>query len=369
MDTKSRYDLIMKKPTEEIITDADLKGILETSTKIKHYMGFEISGFIHLGVGLVTGLKIAQMQKAGVDCSIFLADWHAWINNKLGGDLKTITKVAGGFFKEGMYASIKAMGGNPDKVRFVLGSDLYHHNDEYWKLVIDVAKKMTLKRALRSITIMGRNEGDDVEFGQLIYPAMQVADIFIQDVKLAHAGTDQRKAHVIAREVGAKLKTVKPYKPIAIHQHLILGLNKPTQWPIPPGINRQELLTSMKMSKSIASSSVFIHEPAEVVEKKIMSGFCPAKDTSFNPVLDWCEYLIFPSKGELSIKRPEKYGGNVVYDNYSKLEKDFASGKLHPSDLKKGTADSINSILEPVRKHFSKKQELIKEMEKIKITR
>jgi hypothetical protein len=33
MDTKSRYDLIMKKPTEEIITDADLKGILETFWK------------------------------------------------------------------------------------------------------------------------------------------------------------------------------------------------------------------------------------------------------------------------------------------------------------------------------------------------
>ncbi len=370
MDTASRFELIMRKPTEEVITESDLNNLLETKTRIKHYMGFEISGLIHIGSGLVSALKVADLQKAGVRCSIFLADWHAWINNKLGGDLETITRIAGGYFKEGIYASIKAMGGRPDKVDFVLGSDLYHHNDEYWKLFVDVAKKMTLRRALRSITIMGRSEGEEIEFGQLLYPPMQVADIFIQGIKLAHAGTDQRKAHVIARDVALKLKTVKrTYKPVAIHQHLILGLRKPPKWPIPSDMNRHELLTSMKMSKSIASSSIFIHEPAKMVEKKVMAGFCPAKETGFNPVLDWCEFLVFPSKGELAVTRDVKYGGDITYADFEELKREFAAGKLHPSDLKSAVANSINSMLEPVRNHFSKKQQLIKEMEDIKVTR
>ena len=79
-------------------------------------------------------------------------------------------------------------------------------------------------------------------FAYLIYTAMQVADIYEMKRNIAHAGTDQRKIHVIAREVAEKLK-VNPLKdsagniikPIAIHHHLLLGLQKPATWPLPEG--------------------------------------------------------------------------------------------------------------------------------------
>ena len=111
MDTSEKLDLILRPPTEELIIKDDLKRMFDEGRKIEHYIGFEISGFIHLGTGLVAGSKIADFQKAGINCRVFLADWHAWINNKLGGDIETIKRVAVGYFKEGMATSIEVMGG------------------------------------------------------------------------------------------------------------------------------------------------------------------------------------------------------------------------------------------------------------------
>jgi len=160
MDSQKRYDLITKG-TQEVLTPEDLKWMLDVGMPLKHYIGFEISGKVHLGTGLMTGKKIADFQKAGVECSCYLATWHAWINNKFGGDLDVIRK-ASGYFGESLKASIAAMGGDPAKVKFITGDELYHNNDNFWQTTIDVAKHTTLNRALRSISIMGRDEGNDV---------------------------------------------------------------------------------------------------------------------------------------------------------------------------------------------------------------
>ena len=190
MDMEDRINLITRKPAEEVLTVENLKHLLEVGVPLQHYIGFEISGYIHLGTGLMAGAKIADFQKAGAKTRVFLADWHSWINDKLGGDLEVIQKVALSYFKEGMKQSIKAMGGDPDRVEFVLASEILEKGD-YWQTVIDISKNVTLSRMMRSITIMGRQMGEGIDFAKLIYPAMQVADIFYQGVNLAHAGMDQ----------------------------------------------------------------------------------------------------------------------------------------------------------------------------------
>lgn len=374
---QKRFDLI-KKNTEEILTGEDLLKLLKENEPLRHYIGFEISGKIHIGTGLMCMSKIKDFMDAGIDCSIFLADWHSWINDKLGGDMDAIQKVAVGYFKEGLKASLKCIGGDPEKLKFVLGSELYHNNDKYWQTMIDVSKHTTLSRISRSITILGRKEGEGVDFAKMIYPPMQVADIFIQKLNIAHAGLDQRKAHVIARDVALNLK-ISPLlnkkkekiKPIAVHHHLILGLQKPHIWPVPKS-QLQELWSSMKMSKSIPSSAVFITDSPEEIRKKLNGAFCPEKEVEFNPILDWAKSLIFTEKySKLEIKRPEKFGGNKTYSSYSDLEKDFASGKLHPMDLKNAVAEKLIVILEPARKHFDqpKIKKMKEEMEKLIITR
>jgi tyrosyl-tRNA synthetase len=360
MDTQKRFELI-KRNTEEVMTEEDLKALLESGIKIKHYIGFEISGKIHLGTGLMCMSKVKDFMDAGIDCSIFLADWHSWINDKLGGDRETIKRVAVEYFKEGMEASLKCLGGDPKKLKFVLGSDLYHNNDSYWVTVVDISKNITLARMMRSITIMGRKEGEAVDFAKLIYPPMQVADIFAQGINLPHAGEDQRKAQVIAREVALKLKENalldkdgKKMKPIAVHHHLLLGLGKPPVWPVPKE-ELQDLWSTLKMSKSKPDNCVFIHDSPEEIKRKINQAFCFEGEIVFNPILDWTKYLIFrDEKCKLEIKRPEKFGGNKTYTSYSALEKDFEDKKLHPMDLKTAVAEALIELLEPARKHFEK---------------
>ncbi len=378
MSTEEKFALI-KRNTEEIIGEEELKELINKNEKLKHYIGFEISNKPHIGHGLVCMAKVKDFQDAGVDCSIFLADWHSWINDKLGGNLEVIKKVGVPYFKECIKAAFKCVGGDAEKLKFVLGSELYHNNDLYWLTVIDISKNTSLSRMLRSITIAGRQEGEKVDFAKLIYPPMQVADIFIQDINMAHAGMDQRKAQVIARDVADNLsfKFVcdskgNQIKPCAVHGHLILGLQKPTTWPVPKE-NLQEFRAEMKMSKSIPSSAVYMDDSPENIRDKVNKAFCLEGEVEYNPILDWCKYIVFGigNDAKINIERPEKFGGNVSYDSYAALEKDFAEKKLHPMDLKKAVAEKIIEILKPATEHLAqpKIMKLKAEMEKLIVTR
>ena len=85
-------DLITRN-LDEVLTREDLERLVASGTPLRHYIGFEISGKIHLGTGLVCMGKVKDFVDAGVDCTIFLADWHSWINDKLGGDRDTIRRI------------------------------------------------------------------------------------------------------------------------------------------------------------------------------------------------------------------------------------------------------------------------------------
>lgn len=376
MKPEEAFELI-KHNTEEIMTEDGLLKMLKSGDRLKHYIGFEISGKPHLGHGLVCMSKVKDLVDAGVDCSIFLADWHSWINDKLGGDMKTIQEVAVNYFKEALIAAYKCVGGNVKDLKFVLGSELYHNNDKYWETMIDVSKNTTMGRIMRSTTIMGRKEGEGLDFAKMLYAPMQVADIFIQGIHITHAGLDQRKAQVIARDVALKLNTSplldnegKKIKPVAIHGHLILGLQKPPVWPVPKE-SMQELWSKMKMSKSIPASAIYMTDEEPEIRKKIKNAFCPEGVAEFNPLLDWAKYLIFiNNESFLNIERPEKFGGNLTYNNYKEMEKDFVEKKLHPMDLKNAMANKLIEILAPAMKHFAnpKMKKMKEDMEKLIIT-
>ncbi len=378
MDIQDKISLI-KQGTEEILTESDLLHLLETGVPLNHYIGFEISGKIHLGIGLICMGKIKDFIDAGINCSIFLADWHSWINDKLGGDMEKIREMAVGYFKEGLKAGLSCVGADSNKVKFSLGSELYHNNDEYWETVIEVCKNTTLSRMQRSITIMGKKQGENIDFAKLLYPAMQVADIFIQNVNFAHAGYDQRKAHVIAREVALKMKKNNLFnskgmkiKPICIHNHLILGLQKPPIWPIEDDDQLKELWSQMKMSKSLPDSAVFIHDSPKEIKEKINSAFCPEGNVLFNPILDWVKFIIFrENNSHFLIERPTKFGGDLEFFTYQELEDAYLNKNIHPLDLKNSVSSKIIDILNPARKHFEKPKikKMKQELEDLMITR
>jgi tyrosyl-tRNA synthetase len=366
---------LIKRNLNEIIGEEELIQLLNNDTPLNHYIGFEISGLVHLGTGLSSMLKIRDLQDAGVNCRIFLADWHTWINDKLNGDHTFIKQVATEYFQPALEVCAKIVGADPKKIQFIHGTDLYHNNDRFWQSVVEISKNLTLSRVLKSTSIMGRDERNSQPFAWLIYPPMQVSDIFTLGINLTHSGTDQRKIHVIAREVALKLQIQnlkdingQIIKPIAIHHNLLLGLQSPKIWPLPEGEEKESMRTQMKMSKSIPNSAIFIHDSEEEIREKIKKAFCPAQEIEFNPIIDWATNLILPLKGKLLIKRPEKFGGDITFNSKEDLEETFAKGELHPMDLKNSIADTLVEILKPARERFAdqKSQNLIKQIKEIK---
>lgn len=364
MTIEEKLKLITRN-LEEVLTEEELKHLIETGTPLKHYIGFEISGKVHLGTGFATMLKIKDLQQSGVQTTILLADWHTWLNKKLDGTLETARRMAREYFEEGLKAAAICVGADPEKIEFVLGSELYEKlGNEYWASVVKVSKATTIARMLRSTTIMGRKESDISDSAMLIYPAMQSADIFAMDITIAHAGTDQRNVHVVARDAAKELGKAKP---VAIHHHLLQGLLKPDIWPIPED-NREEAVMAMKMSKSKPDSAVFITDTQDEIRRKVNNAFAPEGEIKYNPILDWAKYLIFYNKREsITVKRDTKWGGDLNYTDYEDLEKDYLSKDLHPMDLKAAVAEWLIHKLEPARKYFQdpKRKAALEEIERL----
>ena len=359
-DTARRAELI-ERNLAELLTRDELIALLEGGQRLRHYIGYEISGRVHLGGGLVAMAKVRDFQEAGVDCSILLADWHTWINDKLGGDRDRIRRLAFSYYGEAMKASLLCVGGDPAALQLVLASDLYADPArEYWATVIEVAKHTSVARMQRSITILGRREGEQVDFAKLIYPALQAADIFALGVHIAQAGLDQRKAHVVARDVATKIRinTLRDasgtaIKPLAAHHPLLTGLLKPDRWPVPPE-ERTDALAAMKMSKSKPRSAVFVHDSPDEIRAKLRSAFCPPGEVELNPVLDWIERLCFDlGDSELRVERRPEDGGTVTFASIQEVREAYASGALHPMDAKAALADRLIDRLEPARRHFA----------------
>jgi len=198
MSIDQRLQLITRNAAE-IITIDELRKKIESEEKLKGYIGSEPSGLFHIG-WLIWTQKVKDLVEAGVNMTLLRATWHAWINDKLGGDLSLI-KMAADYTVE----VIKNYGVDTTKLNIVDADDMVKEKD-YWALVIKVAKNASLARIKRALTIMGRRaEEAEIDASKLIYPAMQVSDIFYLDLDIALGGTDQRKAHMLARDVAEKM--------------------------------------------------------------------------------------------------------------------------------------------------------------------
>jgi tyrosyl-tRNA synthetase len=335
---------LLEEVGEEIINLDELREMIkwkvDHNKKIYAYDGFEPSGNIHIAQGLLRAINVNKITRAGINFKFLVADWHAAANKKFGGNLEIIKKV-GDFFIEVW----KVCGMDLSKIEFIYASDLVKE-DKYWELVLKIGIETTLKRVKRCTQIMGRSESDKLYASQILYPLMQCADIFYLPADVCQLGLDQRKVNMLAREVAKKLN--KP-KPVAIHHHMLMGLNKPP----PSELSGIDKAIQIKMSKSDPDSSIFMLDSPKAVKNKINKAYCPPKQTKENPILEYCKYIIFELVDIIQVERPEKYGGNVNYNSYEELEKDYSEGKLNPPDLKLAVVKYLNQFLAPVITHFN----------------
>ncbi len=349
MTVEERLALV-ERGAEEVVTRDELRALVERGGTPRAYVGLEPSGLMHIGTGLIVGQKVADLANAGFHAIVFLADWHAYINDKLGGSLEAIQSCAE-YFRDGFRAL-----GLPDSVEFLYANEFVTH-PEYWQKVIAVSKASSVARIKRALTIMGRKEEEaDLDASKLIYPAMQVADISWMDLDLAYGGMDQRHAHMLYRDVAPKLGWKQV---VALHTPLLPSLE---------GGSRMDPIAG-KMSKSKPDASLLINDAPADVERKIGKAFCPPKETEGNPVLGIAKLILFPRRGSLTIAREPKFGGDVTYRTYAELAGAFGQGGLHPKDLKAGVAAALNAELEPVRSYFDAHPENLRAVQAIALRR
>jgi tyrosyl-tRNA synthetase len=350
---------------EELLTVEDLTALLARKERPRGYIGVEPSGLFHIG-WCVWVQKLRTLVDLGARMDILIATWHAKINDKLGGDLDRIRRC-GDYLRH----CFVALGVDFRRVRIITAEDLMQQL-EYWETVLRVAKSLTLARVRRSTDIMGRTEEEAVlDFSKLIYPCLQVTDIISQKYEICLSGMDQRRAHVLAREVAEKLKL--PWRPVGIHMPLLVGLTGTSRMDVAPGGSTRDLAVAAKMSKSKPADAVFIHDSPKEIAKKLGNAFCPAKLVTNNPVLGYVRHLLFAQEGFVfQVKRAEKHGGSLSVESADKLDALYADGAIHPLDLKQAAAEAIAEFLRPVREYFEKTPEanrLQQEIQAFKTTR
>lgn len=313
---------------------------------IRCYVGFEPSGKAHIGWKVIS-LQLKRMLEARTNVLIFLADWHAWVNDKFGGNMEAI-QVTAKYMEETFLALLgnPEVGEGPGQVRFLWASKLMEDGD-YWARVLRCSKGVTLARVRKTFTIMGRDESSsDNDLSRFYYPAMQAADIFELDIDVAIGGMDQRKAHMYMRDVAEKWKWKKA---TCLHTPIISSLKS-------SGARMESF--DHKMSKSDPNSALLLHDPVERIKKKMRKAYLDPEDDN-SPIYELIQDIILPEFGKVVVTPNPKFGEPSTWESLEDFKSAVKDGTLHPLDAKFGVADGIASGLAEVSEHFEQNPELL----------
>ena len=320
---------------------------------IRCYVGFEPSGKAHIG-WKVLSLQLKRMLDAEVNVLIFLADWHAWINDKFNGNMADIQLTAK--YMEDTFRALldyPKEGDGPGELRFSWASELMDSGD-YWARVLRCSKGATLAMVRKTFTIMGRDEASsDHDLSKFFYPAMQASDIFELDIDIAIGGMDQRKAHMFMRDVASKYGWQKA---TCLHTTIISSLKSSG--------SRMESFDH-KMSKSDPSGAILIHDNPKSLRKKMQKHAYLNPEDDNSPIYELAEHVVLPEFGEIIVTPNPKFGQPSTWQTLEEFKNAVKSGELHPLDAKLGVADGISRGLETVAKHFSEKPDLLESVNDI----
>lgn len=219
-----------------------------------------------------------------------------------------------------------------EKLRFVRGTE-YELSREYTLDVYRLSTLITEHDAKKAGAEVVKQVEHPLLSG-LLYPGLQALDEEYLKVDAQFGGVDQRKIFCLAEK----------YLPQLGYSKRIHLMN-----PMVPG------LTGAKMSSSEEDSKIDLLDSPDSVKKKLKKAFCEPGNIEDNGVLSFVKHVIYPiflRDEKFVVPRSEKHGGNLVFENYETLEKNFAEQLLHPGDLKLAVEVYINKLLAPIRKAF-----------------
>ncbi|MBS3098911.1 tryptophan--tRNA ligase [Candidatus Pacearchaeota archaeon] len=231
---------------------------------------------------------------------------------------------------------VVALGFKPEKTHFLIDTK---HAGLMYPIAIQFAKKINFS-TIRAVFGLE----NDANIGQIFYTSMQAVPAVVPSVLkkknipcLIPLAIDQDPHFRIARDVYPKLGY---YKPAIIHSLFMPSMSGPKG----------------KMSSSEEHTAILTTDKEKEVENKIKRyAFSGGRDTieehrklGGNPDVDvsfqYLRFLFEPSDEKLE-----------------KIEKDYRSGKMLTSELKKITIEKINAFL---KEHQKKREKARKEIEK-----
>ncbi len=330
MEETEKFELV-KKNTEEILTEDELRELVRKKFSI--YYGIAPTGPFHIGYLIPLG-KLYEILSANIASGkILIADIHAALD-----DLKTPwekTKSRANYYKKCIELSFPW-----ENIKFVLGSS-FQKKSEYQMDVLKLSTYATVARATRAASEVTRMKNPKVS--ELIYPIMQALDEEYLDVDAQIGGIDQRHIMAFAREF---LPILGYKKRVEIMTPLVCSLRGP----------------GTKMSASIPESHIKIYESEERIKEKISKAYCPYGEIKDNPIIQISQYIIFPVRKKLKIERDIKYGGDVEYESFEDLKKEYEEKKIHPKDLKESVSRELSDIFSKARKYFEKNTDILREL-------
>ncbi|MFT4312428.1 MAG: tyrosine--tRNA ligase [Candidatus Woesearchaeota archaeon] len=326
-----KYQLITKH-LQEVVGEQDLQELLKTRSPVI-YWGTAPTGKPSIGY-LVPVLKIADFLRAGCTVKILFANMHAYLDNMKStwDQLEYRTQ-----FYQLLITEILKIAKVPiEKLEFVKGTD-FQLQEQYtldmYKLCALVSTRDTIKAGAQVV-----KQIETPKMSSLLYPVLQALDEQYLGVDVQFGGVDQRKIFMFAREFLPKI-----------------GYNKRIHLmnPLIPGLG-----ASGKMSSSQPNSKIDFDDSDAIIQKKIQKAHCVDGDVQ-NGLLPICKYILFELYGSVKISRPQKYGGDIVYETYETLEADFVQKKLSSFDLKQAVSSCMTTLISPVRATLEKNTALI----------
>ena len=307
---------------------------------IRCYVGFEPSGKAHIG-WKVLSLQLRRMLDAKANVLIFLADWHAWVNDKFNGSMDDI-QLTGRYMEDTFRALLDQPpeGEGPGELRFVYASAIMD-DGKYWARVLRCSKNMSLARVRRTFSIMGRDEdSSDGDLSRFYYPALQAADMFELNIDVAIGGMDQRKAHMFMRDVADRWGWSKA---TCLHTPIISNLKS-------KGARMESF--DHKMSKSDPNGAILLHDDEKALAKKLRKAYLDPEDSE-SPVYELIEHIVLPEQGSLEVVPNPEYGEPSSWTDLVAISAAVSDGTLHPFDVKMAVASGISNGLSCVAEYFA----------------
>jgi len=178
LELNKKLELI-RRNVQETVQKQELDDLVASKEHPTAYVGYEPSGKIHIG-HVLTVNKLIDLQKAGFEITVLLADLHAYLNQK--GTLDEVRETAD--YNKRCFI---ALGLDRERTNFVYGSD-FQLEPDYMLNVLKLTRATSLNRAKRSMDEVGRKM-DDPKVSQMAYPIMQAVDIAMLGLVVYYRGS------------------------------------------------------------------------------------------------------------------------------------------------------------------------------------